>query len=56
MINSHSHKKLKDNLEGSQIQVLFVADLELLMIVLPRLPKNSSKVNIEGTKKRKQLY
>lgn len=56
MINSHNHKKLKDNLEGSQIQVLFVADLELLMIVLPRLPKNSSKVNIEGTKKGKQLY
>ena len=44
---NHSHKKRKDSLEGSLDQVLFAAELEFPKILVPRLPWNSSNVNIE---------
>ena len=40
--------KRKDSLEGSLDQVLLAAE--------PRLPKNSSNVNIECARNSKQLY
>ena len=43
----HNHKKPKDSLEGSLDRVLFVAELEFLKILVPRLPQNSSNVNTE---------
>ena len=46
-LNYHSHKKQKDSLEGSLDQVLFAAELEFLNILVPRLPQNTSNVNIE---------
>ena len=43
----HSHKKRKDNLEGSLNQVLLAAELEFPKILVPRLPQYTSDVNIE---------
>ena len=52
----HSHKKRKDSLEGSLDRVLFMAKLEFLKILVPRLPQNTSNVNIECAGKSKQLH
>ena len=55
----HSHKKLKDSLEGSLDRVLFAAELEFPKILVPRLPQHTSDVNIECAGKSvwsKQLY
>ena len=47
----HSHKKRKDSLE------LFVTEhWTFPKILVPKLPHNASNVNIEGTRKGKQLY
>ena len=43
----HCHKKRKDSPEGSLNQVLFVAELAFPKILVPRLPKHTSNVNIE---------
>ena len=43
----HSHEKRKDSLEGSLDRVLFAAELEFPKILVPRLPQNTSNVNIE---------
>ena len=43
-------------MKGSLDQVLFVAELEFLKILVPRLPKNTSNVNTECAGKSKQLY
>ena len=43
----HSHKKRKDSLEGSPVRVLFAAELEFPKILIPRLPQNTSAVNIK---------
>ena len=53
---NHSHKKRKDNLEGSLDRVLFTTEIELQKIIVPRLPQNSPNINIECTGKSKQLY
>ena len=52
----HSHKKRKDSLESSLNRALFGAELEFPKILVPRLPQNSSNVNIEYAGKSKQLY
>ena len=52
----HSHKKRKYSPEGSLDRVLFAAELEFPKILVPRLPQNSSNVNIECVEKSKQLY
>ena len=52
----HSYKRRKDSLEGSLVRVLFAAELEFPKILVPRLPQNTSNVNIESTIKLKQLY
>ena len=52
----HSHKKRKDSLEGSLVRVLNAAELEFQNMLVPRLPKNSSNINIESTGKSKQLH
>ena len=52
----HSHKKRKNSLEGSLDQVLFAVELEFPNILVPRLPQNSSNVNIECAGKSRQLY
>ena len=54
--SNHIHKKRKDSLEGGLDRVLFVAELEFWKILVPRLPQNSSNVNIECVRKSKQLY
>ena len=48
--------KQKGSLEGSLVRVLFAAELEFPKILVPRLPQNTSNVNIESTGKSKQLY
>ena len=55
-MESHSHKKRKNSLEGSLVPVLFATELEFPKILVPRIPQNTSNVNIEGTGKGKQLY
>ena len=54
----HSHNKLKDNMEDNLDWVLFVAELEFAKILVPRLPQNTSNVNIVCVRKskQKQLY
>ena len=55
----HSQKKWKDGLEGSLNRVLFVSELELPKILVPRLPQHTSNVNIEYAGKSEysqQLY
>ena len=40
--------KRKDSVEGgNQDQVVFAAELEFLKILIPRLPQNTSNINIE---------
>ena len=46
----------KDSLKGSLVRVLFATELEFPNILVPRLPQNTSNVNIESTRKSKQLY
>ena len=55
-ISDHSHKKRKDSLEGSLDRVLSAVELEFPETLVPRLPQNSSNVNIECAGKSKQLY
>ena len=43
----HGHKKQKDSLEGSLGRALFMAELEFLKILVPRLPYHTSNVNTE---------
>ena len=43
----HSHKKRKDNLEGSLDRVLLAAELEFPKILAPRLPQRTSDINIQ---------
>ena len=38
----HSHRKRKDILKGSLVQVLFTAELEFPKLLVPSLPQNSS--------------
>ena len=52
---NHIHKKHKDSLEGILDRVLSAAELEFPKILVPRLPQNSSNVNIECAGKSKQL-
>ena len=52
----HNHKKRKDNLESNLDWVLFAAELEFPKILVPRLPQNTSNVNIECTERLKQPY
>ena len=53
----HNHKKRKDSLEGSLGRVLFSAEHEFPKILVPRLPQNTSNVNIESTgKSKRRLY
>ena len=55
----HSHKKRKDNLEGSLDRVLFAAELEFPKVLVIRLPQHTSDVNNECAGKSvwsKQLY
>ena len=56
IVKKHSHKKRKGSLGGSLNRVLFEAQLEFRKILVPRLPQNSSNVNIESVGKLKQLY
>ena len=49
----HSHKKRKDSLEASLILVLFETEPDLPKILVPRLPQNSSNINIESDGKSK---
>ena len=40
--------KWKDSVEGGNLdQVVFAAELEFLKILIPRLPQNTSNINIE---------
>ena len=48
--------KRKDSLEGSLVRILIAAELEFPKIIVPRLPQHTSNVNIESTKKSKQMY
>ena len=54
--DNYSHKKRKDSLEASLVRVLFAAEHELPETLAPRLPQNTSYVNIESTGKSKQLH
>ena len=56
IVKKHSHKKRKSSLGGSLDRVLFEAQLEFRKMLAPRLPQNSSNVNIESVGKLKQLY
>ena len=56
LVKDHSRKKRKDSPESSLVRVLFAAELELLKILVPRLPQNTSNVNLKSTGKSKQLY
>ena len=49
--NIYSHHNRRDNLEGSLVRVLFVAELDFPKIVVPRLPRNTSNVMIESSGK-----
>ena len=48
-----SHKKRKDSLESSLDWVLFAAENDFPKILVPRLPQNTSIVNIECARKHK---
>ena len=56
VILGDSHKKRKDSLKGSLVRVLFATEFEFLKILIPKLTQNASHVNIESTRKSKQLY
>ena len=47
-----NHKKRKVSL----VRLLSAAELEFPKVLVPRLPQNTSNVNIESTGKSKQLY
>ena len=51
-----SHKKWKDSLESNLDRILFVAKLKFPKILVPRIPHNSSNVNIECAGKSKQMH
>ena len=56
---NHSHKKRKNSLVGGLDRVLFVTELDLPKILVPRLPWYTPNVNTECTGKSewsKQLY
>ena len=50
----HNHKKQQDSLEVSLDRVLFAVEIEFLKMLVPRLPENTSNVNIERAGKSKQ--
>ena len=52
----HRHKKRKDSLKSTLNRVLFAAEFDFPKILIPRLPPNTSNVNIECARKSKQLY
>ena len=52
----HSHKKWKDSLESNLDRILFAAKLKFPKILVPRIPHNSSNVNIECVGKSKQMH
>ena len=43
-------------MEGSFVRVLFAVELKFPKILVPRIPQNTSNVNIESNGKSKQLY
>ena len=47
----YSHHNQRDNMEGSLLLVLFVAELDFPKILVPRLPHDTSNVNIESSGK-----
>ena len=49
--NILSHQNQRDNLEGSLVLVLFVAELDFPKILVPRVPQDTSNVNIESSGK-----
>ena len=49
--NILSHQNQRDNLEGSLVLVLFVAELDFPKILVPKLPQDTSNVNIESSEK-----
>ena len=49
--NILSHHNQGDNLEGSLVLVLFVAELDFPKILVPRVPQDISNVNIESSGK-----
>ena len=49
--NILSHQNQRDNLEGSLVLVLFVAELDFPKTLVPRLPQDTSNVNIESSGK-----
>ena len=49
--NILSHHNQGDNLEGSLVLVLFVAELDFPKTLVPRLPQDTSNVNIESSGK-----
>ena len=51
----HRHKNGKDGLEGSLVRVLFATELEFSKFLVPRLPQNTSNVNIESIGESKHL-
>ena len=52
----HHHKKRKVSLKGSLDRVLFANELEFPKILVPRIPQNSSNVNVGCAGISKQLY
>ena len=56
LLSYHSHKKRKDSLDRSLDWVLFATEPEFIKILVPRLPKNTSDINVECAGKSKQLY
>ena len=56
VINEHSHKNQKNSLEATLDRPLFATELEFPKILVPRLPQNTSNVNMECAGKSKQLY
>ena len=52
----HSYKKWKDSMEGDLDQTLFSAEFDSPKILVPRLPQNTSNVNIDCAGKIDQLY
>ena len=51
----HRHKNGKDGLEGSLVRVFFATELAFSKFLVPRLPQNTSNVNIESTGESKHL-
>ena len=52
----HSHKKLKDSLEGSLNRVSFAAELEFPKMLVPMLPQHTSNEYAGKLEWPKQLY